>query len=79
MEKSTGVFKIIEGDVMDIKHEGVESIQKALFFGHIKNEIKLKPNYAFRCSVTQVQYCEGDEIESLVDDIVYNNEAIEYD
>ena len=56
---------------MGFKHEGVESIQRVLKNREFKYEISLKPNYSFESTGTQVQYCDEDDIEEMINEIVY--------
>ena len=56
---------------MDIKHEGIQSIQKVVRNRQIKYEIALKPNYSFESTGTQVQYCDETDIKKMISEIIY--------
>ena len=57
--------------MMDIKHEGIRSIQKVIRNRQIKYEIALKPNYSFESTGTQVQYCDEADIKEMISEIIY--------
>lgn len=56
---------------MDIKHEGIQSIQKVVRNRQIKYEIALKPNYSFESTGTQIQYCDKADIKEMISEIIY--------
>ena len=56
---------------MNTIHKWVASIQKVLRNKEFKYEIKLKPNYSFESTGTQIQYCYENEINEMLDEIVY--------
>ena len=56
---------------MDIKYEGVQSVQRVVKNKQIKYEIILKPNYSFESTGTQIQYCNETGIEEMVNEIIY--------
>lgn len=56
---------------MDIKHEGIQSIQRVVRNRQIKYEIALNPNYSFESTGTQIQYCDEADVEEMIGEIIY--------